>query len=94
MKEKMKVGIIGAGLRARFQVKAVNESKIGEPFIVYSPFEDEVRNFSEKYNIRHTTSLDEVLENPDLVAITVSTPNATHYQITKKALEKNKKCPC
>lgn len=90
MKDKIKVGIIGAGLRARFQVRAISESNVGEPFIVYSPFEDEARNFSEKHNLKYTTSFNEILENPDIVAITISTPNATHYQIAKKALERNK----
>ncbi|MCM8785016.1 MAG: Gfo/Idh/MocA family oxidoreductase [Candidatus Omnitrophica bacterium] len=90
MNKKIKIGIIGAGGRANFQAKSILESNIGEPVIVYSPFEEEVKNFSEKYQIKYTTSLEEILYNPEIEAITISTPNATHYEITKKGLENNK----
>lgn len=88
--EKIKVGIIGAGGRANFQTKSIIESDIGKPLIVYSPFEEEVKNFSEKYSIKYTTSLDEILKNPEISAVTISTPNATHYEISKKCLLNNK----
>ena len=90
MEKKIKVGIIGAGSRAKFQTTAVKESNAGEPSIVFSPFADEAKGFSEKYGLKWTVSLDEVLENPEISAVTISTPNATHYPIAKKALEKNK----
>lgn len=90
MKKKIKLGIIGAGGRANFQATAIIESGIGEPFIVYSPFEDEAKKFSEKYGIKYTLSLDEVLENKEIDAITISTPNSTHYEISKKSLKNNK----
>ncbi|MCM8763815.1 MAG: Gfo/Idh/MocA family oxidoreductase [Candidatus Omnitrophica bacterium] len=90
MGKKIKVGIIGAGGRAKFQTTAVKESDIGEPLIVFSPFADEAKGFSEKHGLKWTTSLDEILENPEISAVTISTPNATHYPIAKKALEKNK----
>ncbi|MCM8767037.1 MAG: Gfo/Idh/MocA family oxidoreductase [Candidatus Omnitrophica bacterium] len=90
MNRKIKVGIIGAGGRANFQAKTIIESGIGEPLIVYSPFEEEVKVFSEKYNIKYTTSLEDILNNPEIEAITISTPNATHYDIAKKGLENNK----
>ncbi|MCM8802909.1 MAG: Gfo/Idh/MocA family oxidoreductase, partial [Candidatus Omnitrophica bacterium] len=88
--EKIKVGIIGAGGRANFQAKSIIESGIGEIVIVYSPFQEEVKNFSEKYGIKYTTSLDDILNNPKISAVTISTPNATHYEISKKALLNNK----
>ncbi|MGB9677093.1 MAG: Gfo/Idh/MocA family protein [Candidatus Ratteibacteria bacterium] len=87
---KIKVGIIGAGGRANFQTKSILESDIGEPVIVYSPFEEEVKNFSEKYKIKYTLSIEEILKNPEIEAVTISTPNATHYEIAKKFLLNNK----
>ncbi|HOK57017.1 MAG TPA: Gfo/Idh/MocA family oxidoreductase [bacterium] len=90
MVRKVKVGIIGAGGRANFQAKSIIGSQIGEVKIVYSPFLEEAKSFSEKYGIEYTDSLDDVLNNPDIDAITVSTPNATHYEIAKKGLESNK----
>jgi len=50
---KVKIGIIGAGGRANFQARAIVESGIGGSVIVYSPFEEEVKNFAEKYKIKY-----------------------------------------
>jgi len=86
MENKIKVGIIGAGGRANFQAKSIFASGIGEPTIVYSPFEDEVRKFAQQYGIQYTTSLQEVLSNKEISAITISTPNATHFEISKQGL--------
>lgn len=88
--EKIKVGIIGAGNRANFQTKSIIDSGIGEVIIVYSPFKEEVKIFSEKYGIKYTTFLEEILENPQISTVTISTPNATHYEISKRALLNNK----
>jgi UDP-2-acetamido-3-amino-2,3-dideoxy-glucuronate N-acetyltransferase len=33
-----------------------------------------------------TTSLDEMLKNPDIKAVAISTPAATHYEIVKQSL--------
>lgn len=90
MDRKIKVGIIGAGGRANFQTKTIIDSQIGEVVIVYSPFLEEIKSFSEKYGIKYTTSLDDILNNPEIDAITISTPNATHYEIAKKGLLNNK----
>lgn len=90
MDKKVKVGIIGAGSRAKFQTRAISESGVGEPFIVYSPFEQEAKIFAEKHYIRYTTCLDTILNDPDISAVTISTPNATHYPIAKKVLQSNK----
>ncbi|MFN4227507.1 MAG: Gfo/Idh/MocA family protein [Candidatus Ratteibacteria bacterium] len=90
MSRKIKIGIIGAGKRANFQAESIIESGIGEPIIVYSPFEEEVKSFSEKYKIKYTTSLKDILNNPEIEGIIISTPNATHYEIAKKGLENNK----
>jgi biliverdin reductase len=87
---KVKIGIIGAGGRANFQAKAIVESGIGEPVIVYSPFEEEVKNFAEKYKIKYTTSINEILENKEINGVTISTPNSTHYELSKKFLLNNK----
>ncbi|MCM8818213.1 MAG: Gfo/Idh/MocA family oxidoreductase [Candidatus Omnitrophica bacterium] len=88
--EKVRVGIIGAGGRANFQTKSIIDSGIGEVVIVYSPFQEEVKSFSEKYGIKYTTSLEDILNNSEISAVTISTPNATHYEISKKALLNNK----
>jgi len=87
---KVKIGIIGAGGRANFQAKAIVESGIGEPVIVYSPFGEEAKNFAERYKIKYTTYIDEILENKEIEGVTISTPNSTHYELSKKFLLNNK----
>ncbi|MBM4333979.1 MAG: Gfo/Idh/MocA family oxidoreductase [Deltaproteobacteria bacterium] len=36
--------------------------------------------------LHFTTSLDEILKNPDIKAVAISTPAATHYEIVKQSL--------
>lgn len=90
MDKKLKIGILGAGGRANFQINAIIGSGIAEPVIVFSPFEDEGKNFSEKYRIRYTTRWQDIIEDPEIDGITISTPNATHYQFSLSGLENNK----
>lgn len=90
MEKKVKIGIIGAGGRANFQTKSIIGSGLGEPLIVATPFEDEAKKFSEKYNIKYSLNWEEVCKKPEIDAIVVSTPNATHYPIVKNALLNNK----
>jgi len=41
-------------------------------------------------NVRFTTSIDEILQDPDIKAVIVATPAVTHYEIAKKILESDK----
>ena len=87
---KVRVGIIGAGGRANFQAKSILESGKGELKIVFSPMEEEAKNFAEKYKIEYTFDWHKVIERDDLDAVTVSTPNSIHHQIVSSALKAGK----
>ena len=40
--------------------------------------------------LHFTTSLDEMLKNPDIKAVAISTPAATHYEMVKQSLLEGK----
>jgi predicted dehydrogenase len=41
-------------------------------------------------SVRFTTSIDEIIQNPELDAIAIATPVHTHYELAKRALEAGK----
>ncbi len=46
-----------------------------------------IENLSKSYSdVNFRTSIDDVLDNPEIKAVVISTPAATHYELTKKAL--------
>jgi UDP-2-acetamido-3-amino-2,3-dideoxy-glucuronate N-acetyltransferase len=40
--------------------------------------------------LHFTTSLDEILKNPDIKAVAISTPAGTHYEMVKQSLLEGK----
>lgn len=88
--DKVRVGIIGAGGRANFQAKSILESGKGELKIVFSPVEEEAKKFGEKYQIEYVLDWRKVIERGNIDAVTVSTPNSTHYEIVSGALKAGK----
>lgn len=41
-------------------------------------------------NVEYTSSFEEILRNPEINALVISTPAVTHYELVKKALVENK----
>lgn len=89
--KKMKIGVIGNG-------KGANRYHI--PFILNRPDTLELkwvyaRSLSKKdwpriEGVRYTDRLEDLLEDPEVDLIDISTPLSTHYPLAKKAIEAGK----
>lgn len=86
----IKTGIVGSGFSASFHFEAVKKVYGIDIEIVgvYSKTPEKRRSFAEKRGIKSFDSLDELIDNCDVVH--VCTPPATHEPIAVAALEKNR----
>ena len=83
------VGLVGLGywggniLRNLSELGVLHTACDSDPMIL----SDQKKQFP---NASYTTAIKDVLENPDIKAVVIATPAATHYEFVKKAILKDK----
>lgn len=92
---KVKIGIIGTGLIAQFaHIPAYQESG-AEIIAVCDIVEKRAKEVAERFSIpRVYRDYKELLEDPDIEAVSICTPNHLHAQMTIDALENSKHVLC
>jgi predicted dehydrogenase len=85
------VGVIGAGYWGRkilYEYSTIkNVSIVGVSDLV----DDNLEHAKDRYGIEQITrDYNEILDNEDVFAVNIVTPNTTHYEICRAALEKGK----
>lgn len=64
-------------------------------YAVYSRSEEKAKAFAEKNNVKvHFSSLDEMLEDKNIDAVYIASPNSKHYEQAKTCLEHGKHVIC
>lgn len=88
--ESIKVGIVGSGFAARFHMEALKRvfSAIIKVKGAYSKNSDNLKIFTDKYQIIPFKNLDDLIDNCDVIH--VCTPPVTHEAIVIEALKKDK----
>ena len=86
------VGIIGSGFIVPVFIEATKSVKGYKYVAISSPHSvDKLRDLKEKYNMNYfSLNYEDLLKDKNIDAIYIGTPNSTHYEIAKKALENNK----
>jgi len=85
----IKVGLIGYGFGgAVFHAPMICAVPGLELSVIYTSNEEKVRLTYP--DVKVTTNLDEIWNNTDIDLIVISTPNSTHYELAKRALETGK----
>jgi len=90
MAKKLKIGIIGLGTIADVHAQAIQASTNMELLSAYSRNQEKAKLFGEKYNIRSYTDWNKFIEDPELDAVSICTPNGTHLDYGEKAAEEKK----
>jgi len=90
MTKNIKIGIIGIGTIADVHAVAIKASSNMELLSAYSRNKEKAKSFAEKYNIRCFTDWNEFIQDSELDAVSICTPNGTHLDIGKKAAEAKK----
>lgn len=91
----IKIGVIGCGKIA--QVRHFPEYADNNGAKIEAVFDTDrarAEAMAEKYNAKVYNSYQEILENPEIGAVSVCTANATHCEITVAALEAGKHVLC
>lgn len=84
---KINVAVIGLGNMGKHHVRNYHNISKANLLAVCDLNPDLVNEFSEKYNCKGYTNLDEVLLNESIDAITLTVPTSLHYKIAKKFIE-------
>jgi UDP-N-acetylglucosamine 3-dehydrogenase len=83
------VGVIGVGIWGRKHVEEY--IKLGYPTFVADISETNLQSCKEKFPVAGTyRDFKALLQNPDIKYVSICTPNATHYEVAKAALEHGK----
>ena len=89
MCEKNSIGIIGLGYWGKNLLRNLVELELIHTACDTSSEMIEQRK-SDFSDINYSTNFDDILTNPDIKAVVISTPAVTHYEFAKKALNANK----
>ena len=90
MTKNLKIGIVGIGTIADIHAQAIQALESTELLSAYSRNKEKAKHFAEKYNIRCFTDWNEFIQDSELDAVSICTPNGTHLDIGKKAAEAKK----
>jgi predicted dehydrogenase len=89
--EKIKVGVIGAGHWGPNLIRNFHMQKCSSVIKVADSVEDRLALVSDRYpQVETTKSSDDILKDNRIDAVIISTPTATHYELSRKALENGK----
>ena len=91
MAEKLRYGMIGLGeIAYKSTGKVLQRTEKAEMVAGMDPVPEIAASYEAEYGIPCSTSLDDVLNNPDVDAVIVSTPHNLHAPIGIKAAEAGK----
>ncbi|GIO65670.1 Gfo/Idh/MocA family oxidoreductase [Paenibacillus sp. FSL M7-1455] len=91
--EKLKIGVIGLGGIADMHIGGILSSEDADVWSICDCNEEALARRGEELGIPETRrylSVTELLENPELDAVTIGTPNHNHYAIACEAIKRRK----
>jgi predicted dehydrogenase len=94
MADKLRWGILATGSIAHQFAKGLRVSKTGTLHASGSRSLEKAQDFSGQYGGKAYGSYEEVLSDPDVDAVYIATPHATHGEWTKKAAQSGKGILC
>lgn len=86
----MKFGIIGSGMIAKLQAKAIAAMEGGSLHSVYNHRAAGAQQLAAEYGVRAFDDLDAFLADPDLDIVTICTPSGAHFDPALAALRAGK----
>ncbi|GGD66198.1 Gfo/Idh/MocA family protein [Paenibacillus nasutitermitis] len=87
----LKIGVIGAGSISEAHLNSYKGNNEAEIYAICDLNEERAAKAAKKYGATHVyTDYNELLANPDIVAVSVCTWNNTHAEISKAAIKAGK----
>ncbi len=94
MADKVRFGIIGAGMISHFHAKAIADAAGAELVSVTDPVKARLDDFVAQHKVRGYENLADFLADPELDAITVATPSGFHLDPVVAAAKAGKHVLC
>ena len=88
--KKINVAVIGLGNMGRHHVRNYFELDEADLIAVCDFDEEKVNTFSEKYQCEGYTSLDDLLKNKQIDAVTITASTSAHFNIAHKVISQGK----
>ena len=92
--EKIGWGIIGCGIIGPFHADAVQANEQAELVEVCDIVEEKAKKMAEDYNCSYVTSIEELLANDDIQAVSICTPSGMHSEHAIAAAQAGKHILC
>lgn len=92
--EKVKFGIIGTGAIAQMHANAINDLETAELVAVHDKVHERCDSFARKYGVKAIYDFDELLNSPEIDAVTVATPTGIHGLVAIPAAKAGKHILC
>jgi predicted dehydrogenase len=93
--QKIKTAIVGTGFMGKVHTENVRRLPNVEVAAVVGSRPERAREFAEHYGIPiAASSLEEVLQNKEIAAVHICTPNVDHYPMSLAAIEADKAVLC
>ena len=87
---KLKIAVIGCGSWGRNHVRVYSDLNNVKLSAVADTNGEIARSIGEKYNVKWYTDPIDVLDVPEIDAVSICTPTVTHAEIAMRAIEKGK----
>lgn len=91
MARKLKIGMLGCGeIAYKATGRSIMECQKAEMIVAMDPVPDVAESYGKTFEMPHTTSVEEVLSNPEVEAVVISAPHYLHAPLTVQAAEAGK----
>lgn len=91
MEDKVRLASVGLGRWARVLARGAQRGDVIELYSCFSRTPEKREAFMEEYGIpRSASSYEELLDDPDVEGVIITTPNDTHREVITAALEAGK----
>lgn len=91
-----KVTMLGTGLIGMFYTKTLHRNRsLDEVSVVYSRTEERAKDFASEWNIpKHTTNMEDAINDPDTDVVVIGLPNNLHEEAVRLATKAGKHVLC
>jgi len=94
MRNKIKFAIIGTGMIAERHAAALAKIPEAELYAVYDKNHARAMEFAKKYPVKVYEKFDELLNDPQLTAVTIATPTGVHKEVAIPCAKAGKHILC
>lgn len=92
--KKVRFALIGCGMIARMHATAISQIEEAELYGVFDPYAPSAEKFAKEYQVKAYPSLEEMLADPAIDAVSICTPSGLHTQQAVAAMEAGKAIVC